>query len=241
MMSEKNCPYNHIKLVTYASGNASPSERSEVERHLATCPDCRQEMTELQKTWLALDLWQEEAESFQPRLNDLHLRLEQIKEEPSLWDRVCSSFPIRWENLRLAPTFTLASLVALLLLMPLIQSQMNGVQNQNNTDYGNEINAIPKDASSHVVDQQDQDSKQFVSNYSPNDNLEDYSNRTLQDQEHLENLFRFFSEEKPDTMGFTNVGYVPNANIPPAHHGSSQQPTALFQMTDNQTVRLNHQ
>ena len=59
-MNMHTCLFNHERLVDYVSGNCTPEERLAAERHLAHCPECRREILELEKTWWALDVWQEE-------------------------------------------------------------------------------------------------------------------------------------------------------------------------------------
>ncbi len=95
------CMFNHELLVSYVTHSVTPGERVTVERHLAHCSICRQEIKELEQTWLALDSWNEEVESVQPRLNDFRLRLNRVRQKPSLREIIqhqIDSFlaPFRW-------------------------------------------------------------------------------------------------------------------------------------------------
>ncbi|MGI6455642.1 MAG: anti-sigma factor family protein [bacterium] len=71
------CMFNLELLVAYSTGNVDSKERSIVEQHLAQCPHCRKEIRLLEESWWALDVWNEEPPSFEPRhgLEDLHRRI----------------------------------------------------------------------------------------------------------------------------------------------------------------------
>ena len=71
------CMFNLELLVAYSTGNVDSKERSIVEQHLAQCPHCRKEIRLLEESWWALDVWNEEPPSFEPRhgLEDPHRRI----------------------------------------------------------------------------------------------------------------------------------------------------------------------
>jgi len=50
-----NCKKIEGKWIAYLDGKASPSERREVESHLALCSDCRQRAEEYRAMWELLD------------------------------------------------------------------------------------------------------------------------------------------------------------------------------------------
>ncbi|HOJ60078.1 MAG TPA: zf-HC2 domain-containing protein [bacterium] len=117
-MNTHVCPFNHELLAGYVSGNCTPEERLVAERHLAQCPQCRREVLELEKTWWALDVWQEDHIPVKPRLNDLHMRLAAHQERRGVWQALQKSFHCRlalWRfklsALRFSPAASLATLL----------------------------------------------------------------------------------------------------------------------------------
>ena len=50
-----NCSIRQKKLSAFADGEGSPAWRSEMEAHLAHCPECRQALAALDRLWLALE------------------------------------------------------------------------------------------------------------------------------------------------------------------------------------------
>lgn len=116
-MNMHTCLFNHERLVDYVSGNCTPEERLAAERHLAHCPECRREILELEKTWWALDVWQEEKTPPAPRLNDLRLRLASQAEKRGAWRLIQDAMGCRLALLRFrlssihfSPATTIASL-----------------------------------------------------------------------------------------------------------------------------------
>ena len=116
-MNTHTCLFNHERLVDYVSGNCTPEERLAAERHLAHCPECRREILELEKTWWALDVWQEEKTPPAPRLNDLRLRLASQAEKRGAWRLIQDAMGCRLALLRFrlssihfSPATTIASL-----------------------------------------------------------------------------------------------------------------------------------
>lgn len=100
------CMFNHELLVMYVAHNVASSERVEVERHLAQCAECRREIKELEQSWLALDIWNEDVESARPRINDLRLRLKAAQSKPSLREMLrkrMEIFSIPWRLVPASP------------------------------------------------------------------------------------------------------------------------------------------
>lgn len=50
-----NCTAIRKKLSAFEDGEVSPAWRSNIEAHLAICPDCQQAQADLQHLWLALE------------------------------------------------------------------------------------------------------------------------------------------------------------------------------------------
>lgn len=120
-MSVHQCPFNHEKLVGYASGNLDPKDRVVVERHLAQCPVCRQEVRILEQTWWTLDVWEFEADYGQPKLGDFKRRVAETKQAKNPWLRF-SEMMYAWQlHFRPAPTLAFATMACLLFLLPLFQ------------------------------------------------------------------------------------------------------------------------
>ena len=118
----RNCMFNHELLVSYASGSATPDERSTVERHLAGCAECRREIVELESVWWALDTWQMENVTTKPRLADLRRRLVETKQVQPLWTRIRERFTLNVFSVRPLPAAAMAVIACMLLLYPSMQS-----------------------------------------------------------------------------------------------------------------------
>lgn len=111
--------FNHELLVEYASGNHDPNLRSVVERHLATCLQCRREVVELEQTWWALDTWNLESQPAEPRLNDLQLRIAALDEPPpTLWKRAYHFAAHQWDAFKPAPRYAVAAALGVALMLP---------------------------------------------------------------------------------------------------------------------------
>ncbi|MFB3785721.1 MAG: zf-HC2 domain-containing protein [bacterium] len=117
-MNTHVCLFNQELLVDYVSGNCAPDERLAAERHLAQCAECRREVLELEKTWWALDVWQEEKTPGAPRLNDLRLRLAAQTDRRGLWPMIQDAvgcrlalLRFRLSSLHFSPATSIASLV----------------------------------------------------------------------------------------------------------------------------------
>jgi anti-sigma factor RsiW len=50
-----SCSARQAKLSAFADGEGSPAWRSDMETHLAHCPECRQSLAALDLLWLALE------------------------------------------------------------------------------------------------------------------------------------------------------------------------------------------
>lgn len=247
MMYERSCPYNQEKLVAYTSGNTSKNERLEVERHLAVCPDCRNELMELQKTWLFLDLWQDKTENAKPRLHDLHHRINQAKEAESIWTKFKNTLSVGRGAFHLAPTAALASILAVLLLLPLIQSQFSTVpvtSNGNNglaTDVSNEPASKLINVATGEIN--DAHNDPIVAK---REDLEEKFAYALksgeQDQRNLESLLYGILPNMRTDSGLFSVGFQPNPGLVPAHNPTNKlQPAALPQLKVEQDVKVKNE
>lgn len=76
------CESCQERLLDYTSGTLSAASKREVEEHLAECPVCESEATELRRTWEALGTLpvEEPSSAMQARF---YAMLEQAKAEPS--------------------------------------------------------------------------------------------------------------------------------------------------------------
>lgn len=126
------CMFNHELLVSYSTGNADPAVRNIVERHLAKCSHCRDEVVELEKAWWALNSLDDEIESVipQPKVNDLRARLDAINEPaPTFLKQTKTQARYYWNRYgnTQASKFALAAFVSVFAIIPWMQV------NQNNT------------------------------------------------------------------------------------------------------------
>ncbi|MEW6239061.1 MAG: zf-HC2 domain-containing protein [Candidatus Omnitrophota bacterium] len=245
-MVERSCPYNHERLTSYASGNLSHAERSDVEHHLAICAECRQELNEFQKTWLALDLWQEESAPAAPCLQDLRFRIAAAKQSQSSWNKVRNSLRLPQGLFRLAPAMTLAGVMGAVFLYPWVQqTQMAVVQNDvPESRYSSELINMAAEALTRAdIKQNDRQIAQNNENALSETDLEDQFNDALNSRQYQQERNRMLTSARPigrlDTLSFTNVGYRPTAAIIPAHENSDAvRPTALYQTNNDQSIRL---
>lgn len=53
--TRERCALFRQKLAAFADGEMSADWREKIESHLATCPECRQALSELRSLWQALD------------------------------------------------------------------------------------------------------------------------------------------------------------------------------------------
>ncbi len=103
MKNNNLCMFNQELLNSYASHSVSASERVMVEQHLSQCALCRREVSRMEQTWLALDVWQEDVESAAPRLNDLRLRLNAVRTKPTLIEKLRNALEACIAPVRMMP------------------------------------------------------------------------------------------------------------------------------------------
>lgn len=120
------CMFNHELLVSYSTGNSDPEVRTTVERHLAKCHHCREEVVELEKAWWALNTWDDELQPAQPRLNDLRARLTAIEpEEQSFASGIAVQARYLWNRYAYSQTVRMAfaASIGVLVMIPWMQVQ----------------------------------------------------------------------------------------------------------------------
>ncbi|MBI1387927.1 MAG: hypothetical protein GC154_05720 [bacterium] len=122
---KKNCPFNDELLVSYASGNCDAQERAQVERHVASCGECRREIVELEKAWWSLDTWNDENIPVQPRFNELLCRIQTKAQPISLRERMIPYWRQARQAMTHAPKFAAAATIGCMLLLAASQSVMD--------------------------------------------------------------------------------------------------------------------
>lgn len=111
MKQSHSCLFNHELLVDYVTRSITPGERVTVEQHLAQCAGCRKEVKDLEETWLALDAWNENKETIQPRLNDFRLRLDAVRRKPTFRERIWNQWEIIMTPMRLIPASPVLAMI----------------------------------------------------------------------------------------------------------------------------------
>ncbi len=130
MKNSNLCMFNQELLNSYASHSVSAGERVMVEQHLSQCALCRRELAQMEKTWLALDAWQEDVQSAAPRLNDLRLRLNAVRTKPTLIEKLRNTLGACMAPVRMMPvTPALAVVVTGLLAYAGMFNSTDGTSN----------------------------------------------------------------------------------------------------------------
>jgi len=208
------------------------------------CAECRQELNDFQKTWLALDLWQDESIPAAPRLQDLRFRIAASKRSQSSWDKIRNSLRLPHGLFRLAPTMTLAGVMGVLFLYPWMQTQMAVVQNDApQSHYSSELVDMAAAALTRAdIKQNEQQIAQNNENALSERELEQQfiaATGELYQREQNRKLANARPMGSLDTRYFTNVGYRPSASIIPAHENTDAlKPSALYQTNNAQSIRL---
>lgn len=110
-------------LTVYASGNSSQQDRQRVEKLLSQCPDCRRKVMELEQTWWALDVWEEDERRVPLRLNNFRARLAEVKNEQPLWKRAVEQVGFFFRPAQLMPAMSMAAVIVAAMV---IMYQPNG-------------------------------------------------------------------------------------------------------------------
>lgn len=110
-------------LTVYASGNSSQQDRQRVEKLLSQCADCRHKVMELEQTWWALDVWEEDERQVPLRLNNFRARLAEVKNEQPAWKRVYEQVSFFFRPTQLMPVTGMA---AVIIAAMVIMVQPNG-------------------------------------------------------------------------------------------------------------------
>jgi len=79
---------NSELLLAYSAGKLNAESKAELDRHLETCPGCRELVRHQESVWSALDSW--EAAPVSPDFDRRLLR--RIEQEVSWWDRLLRPF-----------------------------------------------------------------------------------------------------------------------------------------------------
>jgi anti-sigma factor RsiW len=154
-------------LTVYASGNSSQEERQRVEKLLAQCAGCRHKVMELEQTWWALDVWEEDERQVPLRLNNFRARLAEVKNEQPAWKRAYEQIAFFFRPAQLMPAMSMA---AVIIAAMVIMVQPNGFW-QNNTDsnpiLSQENSSNAADDSQALITQQNSVQATVVSNTVP--------------------------------------------------------------------------
>lgn len=110
-------------LTVYASGNSSQQERQRVEKLLSQCADCRHKVMELEQTWWALDVWEEDERQVPLRLNNFRTRLAEVKSEQPAWKRAYEQVSFFFRPAQLVPVTGMAAVIVAAMV---IMVQPNG-------------------------------------------------------------------------------------------------------------------
>lgn len=133
-------------LTVYAAGNSTPQDRQRVEKLLSQCQDCRHKVMELEQTWWALDVWEQDERQVPLRLNNFRSRLAEVKNQQSSWKRVFEQVSVFFRPAQLMPAMSMAAVIIVAAVMmyhpdnTLINPQENN--NTNNVQVTNQQVAL---------------------------------------------------------------------------------------------------
>lgn len=209
----RNCMFNHELLVSYVSGNVTPSERSTVERHLAGCAECRQEVVELESTWWALDTWQMESAPAKPRLADLRQRLDRTRQVQPFWTRAWEQITLNIPTVKPIPALAVATFASVIFLVPWMQSAFNPTApvTSNNVQANQTIaQATPVPETDTAIDRKELEFKMALSGG-------DTADRDL------DRLIRVRRDDPNSMKVFANFGFSPSKDV----YEESSSPSTL--------------
>jgi anti-sigma-K factor RskA len=135
----KKCADVHPNLGAFVLGGLEPEEETEVRRHLALCPSCRETLKEFEEVSQALEAAPPLADP-PPYLKDEILSYVRVEESPSSSGELSPSRGSRFKNWRLfLPSMAAAALVAIVALgtffslytqSPIATIQLTPVENE---------------------------------------------------------------------------------------------------------------
>ncbi len=143
-----NCDYHDELLTVYASGHATQQERQRVEKLLAQCPDCRRKVMELEQTWWALDIWEEDERQVPLHLTRFRARFNEVKTQQPVWQTVFEKAAFFFRPAQLVPAMSMA---AVLIIASIVMLQPGMMPNTSSTDNSALKNIVSADTTQTIA------------------------------------------------------------------------------------------
>lgn len=198
-MKHLKCPFNHELLSAFATGNCEPKERLVVEKHLASCRHCRQEVKALEAAWWSLDTWRDESITVQPRFNELRCRIKARPEPITLRDRMKPYLRQAGAGWRHASKFAAAAAIAAIMTAAVFQTSETGAPSGSSSPASSATLA-------NVLQQPLESELLYVTPMSDAERLREGAERASSDAVRLQRMVAF----NPD-----QPGYKPTSVLPP--------------------------
>lgn len=218
--TKHNCDYHDELLTVYATGNASQEERQRVEKWLSQCPDCQRKVMELEQTWWALDVWEEDQRQVPLRINNFHARLAEVKNEQPAWRRVYEHVAFFFRPPQLVPAMSMAA-VALFAVVFLYHLGNNLMDSQQDNPAISVTNPVDSTIETTPINSQAVVLVGDSTTQQKNARREAFFDEQVR-RARLEEMKR--AQSFSNRMSYTKTaGFVPNRNIVSAHNSLDEE------------------